>query len=145
MKQSITTESNGSNEKLQSVFEKRKAQENDKETKTQKSIVQDRGPFIERFTEEKLKQWKSEFGNRELIYLKVDDKIAVLRPPLADDLGDYLTAIGTNGMSKAVVMIIEQLWLEGDYQLIEDEELFIAVFLQINNILEGKKGEFFRA
>jgi len=133
------------NEKLQSVFEKRKSKEKDKEAKAQKSVVHDRAPFIERFTEEKLKQWKSEFGNRELIYLKVEDKLAVLRPPLADDLGDYLTAIGTNGMSKAVAMIVEQLWLEGDYQLIEDEDLFIAVFLQINNILEGKKGEFFRA
>lgn len=77
--------------------------------------------------------------------MKVDDKLAVLRPPLADDLGDYLTAIGTNGMTKAVAMIVESLWLDGDYELIEDEDMFIAVFLQINNILEGKKGEFFRA
>jgi hypothetical protein len=70
--------------------------------------------------------------------------MAVLRPPTADDLGDYMTAIGTNGMSKAVAFILEQLWLEGDFALIENEDKFIAVFLQINNILEGKKGEYFR-
>ncbi|MNS84876.1 hypothetical protein D3C86_1425090 [compost metagenome] len=70
--------------------------------------------------------------------------MAVLRPPTADDLGDYMTSIGTNGMSKAVAFIMEQLWLEGDHPLIEDEDKFMAVFMQINNILEGKKADYFR-
>lgn len=132
-------------EKLESVFAKRKAKEADKAKAEKTTVVKDTTPFIKRFSQKKIDDWKAENGNRELIYLKVDDFLAVLRPPTAEDLGDYLTAIGTNGMSKAVAMVVEQLWLEGDYQLIEDEELFIAVFLQINNILEGKKGEFFRA
>ena len=50
-----------------------------------------------------------------------------------------MTAIGTNGM------IIEQLWIDGDFELIDDEDMFISVFLQMNNILETKKAEFFRA
>jgi|GEM_PF-394155 len=147
MKQSINTiESKDSeNEKLQSVFAKRKAAEVEKESKAKRTEVKDLTPFTERFTVEKLTELKNAYGGRDLIYLKVDDKLAVLRPPTAEDLGDYLTAIGTNGMSKAVALIVEQLWLEGDYELIEDEDMFIAVFLQINNILEGKKGEFFRA
>lgn len=132
-------------EKLESVFAKRKAKEADKAKNEKTAVVKDTTPFVERFTQKKIDEWKSENGDRDLIFLKVDDFLAVLRPPTAEDLGDYLTAIGTNGMSKAVAMVVEQLWLEGDYQLIEDEELFIAVFLQINNILEGKKGEFFRA
>ncbi|MCU7615663.1 hypothetical protein NZ698_00515 [Chryseobacterium sp. PBS4-4] len=132
-------------EALQSLFAKRKSAEADKDAKAKKSKVYDRTPFIERFGEKQLEDWKIAYGGRELIYLKVDDKLAVLRPPMADDLGDYLTGIGMDGMSKAVVMIIETLWLDGDYALIEDEDLFIAVFLQMNNILESKKGEFFRA
>lgn len=132
-------------EQLQDVFAKRKATEVAKEKNEKTTVVKDVTPFVKKFTQKKLDEWKEENDNRELIYLKVDDYLAVLRPPTADDLGDYLTAIGTNGMSKAVAMVVEQLWLEGDYQLIQDEELFIAVFLQINNILEGKKGEFFRA
>ncbi len=132
-------------EDLKNVFAKRQAKEADKAKNEKSAVVKDQTPFVKRFNQKKLDEWKEENGNRELIYLKVDDFLAVLRPPTAEDLGDYLTAIGTNGMSKAVAFIVEQLWLEGDYQLIEDEELFIAVFLQINNILEGKKGEFFRA
>lgn len=132
-------------EDLKNVFAKRQAKEADKAKNEKSAVVKDQTPFVKRFNQKKLDEWKEENGNRELIYLKVDNFLAVLRPPTAEDLGDYLTAIGTNGMSKAVAFIVEQLWLEGDYQLIEDEELFIAVFLQINNILEGKKGEFFRA
>lgn len=134
-----------SNEKLTSVFSKRKAKEEKKAKEAKNTQVKDLTPFIDRFSQKTLDQWKEEYGKRDLIFLKVEDFLAVLRPPLAEDLGDYLTAIGTNGMSKAVAMIVEQLWIDGDYQLIEDEENFIAVFLQMNNILESKKAEFFRA
>ncbi|WP_267402794.1 MULTISPECIES: hypothetical protein [unclassified Chryseobacterium] len=133
------------NEKLQEIFNNRKSKEEKKTKESKKSVVKDLTPFEERYTTKKLDEWKKEYGNRDLIYLKVDDFLAVLRPPKADDLGDYLTAIGSNGMSKAVAMIVEQLWIEGDYQLIEDEDCFIAVFLQMNNILESKKADFFRA
>ncbi|MCT3661046.1 hypothetical protein [Elizabethkingia anophelis] len=134
-----------SNEKLKAVFAGRVSKEEKKSNQNKNSEVKDRTPFIERYSEKKLEEWKKEYGGRDLIYLKVDNYMAVLRPPMADDLGDYLTAIGTNGMSKAVSIIVEQLWIEGDYQLIEDEDNFIAVFLQMNNILESKKADFFRA
>lgn len=136
---------NGAKEKLKEVFASRISKEEKKSKESKNPEVKDLGPFIKKFTEKKLAEWKADFGGRDLIYLKVDEYLAVLRPPTADDLGDYLTAIGTNGMSKAVAMIVDQLWIDGDYQLIEDEDNFIAVFLQMNNILESKKGEFFRA
>ena len=133
------------NDKLQEIFNNRKSKEEKKTKESKKDAVKDLTPFEARYTAKKMDEWKKEYGNRDLIYLKVDDFLAVLRPPKADDLGDYLTVIGSNGMSKAVAMIVEQLWIEGDYQLIEDEDCFIAVFLQMNNILESKKADFFRA
>jgi hypothetical protein len=129
---------------LKSVFALRKTKEAEKTKAVEVTAEAKLLPFITRFGQEKLDGWKHQNSGRELIYLKVDNALAVLRPPTANDLGDYMTAIGTNGMDKAVAMIIEQLWLEGDYSLIEDEDSFIAVFLQVNNILEGKKAEFFR-
>lgn len=128
---------------LKTIFASRKAKEADK-LKPADDTLKAKEAFIERFGKEKLDDWKEQYGNRDLIFLKVDTDMAVLRPPTADDLGDYMTSIGTNGMSKAVAFIVEQLWLDGDYQLIEDEDKFIAVFLQINNILEGKKADYFR-
>lgn len=128
---------------LKDLFASRKAKEAEK-VKPAADTSKAKAAFIERFGKEKLDDWKQQFGNRDLIFLKVDQDMAVLRPPTADDLGDYMTSIGTNGMSKAVAFIMEQLWLEGDHPLIEDEDKFIAVFLQINNILEGKKADYFR-
>lgn len=128
---------------LKSAFANRQAKEAEK-TAPSSDLSESKAAFIARFTQEQMDKWKHEHGDRELICLKVDNDMAVLRPVTADDLGDYMTAIGTNGMSKAVAFIMEKLWLEGDHPLIEDEDKFIAVFLQINNILEGKKAEFFR-
>ena len=124
---------------LKAAFANRKAKE------VEKLQENDLTAFVEKFGQAKLDEWKAANGDRKLIYLKHDDDLAVLRPPTADDLGDYMTAIGTNGLSKAVAMVMEQLWLDGDIALIDDEEKFISVFLQINNILEGKKAEYFRA
>lgn len=128
---------------LKSLFANRQAKEAAKSA-PQAVTSESKAAFIARFGQEKLDQWKQQYGNRELICLKVDNDMAVLRPPTADDLGDYMMAIGTNGMSKAVAFVLEQLWLEGDHPLVEDEDKFIAVFLQINNILEGKKADYFR-
>ena len=128
---------------LNTIFANRKAKEAEKAKPTADTSAA-KAAFIARFGQEKLDAWKKQFGGRDLIFLKVDEDMAVLRPPTADDLGDYMTSIGTNGMSKAVAFIMEQLWLEGDHPLIEDEDKFIAVFLQINNILEGKKADYFR-
>ena len=133
-----------SKEKLNRAFAARKAKE-DKKTQEKPKVEINLQPFIDRFTQEKLDEYKAQYGGRPLIYIAVGDYRAVLRPPTADDLGDYMTAIGTNGMSKAVAMIIEQLWIDGDFELIDDEDMFISVFLQMNNILETKKAEFFRA
>lgn len=130
-------------EDLKTLFATRKAKEDEKAKPTADTSGA-KAAFIARFGQEKLDAWKQQFGGRDLIFLKVDEDMAVLRPPTADDLGDYMTSIGTNGMSKAVAFIMEQLWLEGDHPLIEDEDKFIAVFLQINNILEGKKADYFR-
>ena len=133
-----------SKEKLNRAFAARKAKE-DKKTQEKPKTEINLQPFVDRFTQEKLDEYKAQYGGRPLIYIAVGDYRAILRPPTADDLGDYMTAIGTNGMSKAVAMIIEQLWIDGDFELIDDEDMFISVFLQMNNILETKKAEFFRA
>ena len=124
---------------LRAAFANRKAKE------VEKLEENDITPFVERFGQAKLDEWKAIAGDRKLIYLKHEDNLAVLRPPTADDLGDYMMQVGTNGLSKAVASIMESLWLDGDIALIDNEEKFIAVFLQINNILEGKKAEYFRA
>ncbi|WP_306353708.1 hypothetical protein [Flavobacterium sp. '19STA2R22 D10 B1'] len=128
---------------IKTAFAARKVKEAEKVTPviTSKLSID---AFYKRFGQDTIDQWKKQFSGRELIMLGVGDDLAVLRPPTADDLGDYMTTIGTSSLSKAVSMIMEELWLDGDISLIDNEDKFIAVFLQINQILEGKKADFFR-
>jgi hypothetical protein len=139
-----TKEQKKTEQDLKAVFAARRAKEDDKAKNAKVAVIKDLNPFVTRFGQAKIDEWKNLFSGRELIALKVGDHLAILRPPTADDLGEYMMAIGTTGMSKAVAMIIETLWLDGDISLIENEDEFIAVFLQVNNILEGRKSEFFR-
>lgn len=131
-------------ETTESAFAKRKSIEVKKETKLPELTPEQKEIYVKRFTQEKLDEFAKMANGRKLIYLKVDESLAVLRPPTAEDLGEYMIGIAENGMAKAGLMIIETLWLDGDVDLINDEEKYIAVFLQMSNLLEGKKGEFFR-
>ena len=135
------------NPELAEAFAKRMHKEDDKKKAVATEVVtkEQMAPFIKRFGQEKIDELNSIFSGRKLIYIKVEDSMAILRPPTSDDLGEYMTGIGTNGISKAVTCVINDLWLEGDIDLIQDEDKFIAVFMQVNNLLEGKKAEFFRA
>lgn len=130
-------------QQLSSAFSKRIAKETKKSEKkvTAPAVIES---FVNRFTQEKLDAWKKEFGNRELIALVVNDKQAVLRPPTADDLSDYMLALGTEKISTAVAATIQSLWIDGDFELIDDEDNFCGVVLQMHNILETKKADFFR-
>ncbi len=128
----------------ESVFSKRISQEKKKETRVPELTPEVKALFIKRFTAEKYAEFETMASGRKLIHIKVDDFLAVLRPPTADDLGEYMMAIAENGMAKAGAQIVDQLWLDGDLELIQDEDNWCSVFLQMSNLLEGKKGEFFR-
>lgn len=130
-------------ETLSDAFAKRKAQEVKKEETVTAISVEQKEVFAKRFGA-KMVEFEAIANGRQLIYVKVDNSLAVLRPPTAEDLGEYLMAIAENGMAKAGSMIIEKLWLDGDVELINDEDKWCAVFLKMNSLLEGKKGEFFR-
>ena len=134
------------NEALANAFAARINKESDKETvKNSVEVTAEAlAPFVKRFGQNQIDEWKAQFGGRKLIYLKVEDSLAILRPVTSEDLGEYMTSIGTNGISKAIAFIVNELWLDGDLDLIQDEDKFIGVFMQVNNLLEGKKADFFR-
>jgi len=132
---------------LAEAFAKRMHKEDDKKKTVAEEVVTEEqlAPFIKRFGQDKIDEFKTIFSGRKLIYIKVDDSLAILRPPTSEDLGEYMIGIGTNGVSKAIAFIVNALWLDGDIDLIQDEDKYMGVFMQVNNLLEGKKAEFFRA
>lgn len=127
---------------VQDAFSKRLAKEETKNTQVTSSDLKQ--AFLNRFGEDQVKQWKEQFGNREIIAVHAQGKFAALRPITSDDLGEYVMAMTQSGLSKAVVFIFQRLWIDGDTELIDDEDLFITVFIQMNAILEQQKADFFR-
>lgn len=132
------------NQTLEDAFKSRNAKEKEKVSKIKDLTSEQRAVYIKRFGEDKMKEFEKQASGRKLIFLKVDDSLAVLRPPTAEDLGDYMMCVAESGMAKAGIMIVQALWLDGDLDLINDEDKWLTVFLQMSNLLEGKKGEFFR-
>lgn len=132
-------------ESIESAFAKRKLAEKPKEQAVVPVTDEIKALFEKRFGKDKIAEAEKVANGRKLLFVKVEDSLAILRPPTAEDLGDYLMAIAENGMAKAGEMIVQQLWIDGDLDLIHDEDKWCAVFLKMNALLEGKKGEFFRA
>ena len=101
-----------SNEATQAAFAKRLGKETAKAAEVTTGDLKQ--AFINRFTEKQIKEWKHQYGGREIIAIHTRGKFAALRPITSDDLGEYVMAMTQNGLSKAVAFIFQQLWLDGD-------------------------------
>ena len=93
----------------------------------------------------KLDELKAAFAPRQLNIIEVDGKMAVLKPISARELGKYSFIVAdaeNGGLDAAARYILETLWLEGDNELRDDEECFLAAMLSIQNVIEVKKSRF---
>lgn len=100
--------------------------------------------IIARFGEEVFKKWKQEF-KRELNIIKVEDKLAVLRPIGAKEIALFSGMVaGDEGLDKASEYLLNELWLDGDEELFNDEEYFISAMLQLQRTLQVKKSSFYK-
>lgn len=110
------------------------------------SAEEGKSVVVERFGEEKIAKWKSEYGKRLLSVITVADKVAVLRPITATELSQYsmLTASPNGGLDTASRYLLEELWIDGDNEIRDDEEYFMSAMLQLQNTIELKKSSFTR-
>lgn len=95
---------------------------------------------------DKLDQWIKEYAPRKLNVIEVEGKIALLRPIGAKEIASYSMALvdPDKGMDVASRYLLEELWIDGDAELIDDEEYFITVMLQIQNVVQSKTSSFTR-
>lgn len=100
----------------------------------------------ERYGEAKLKEWREVYSPRSVSVITVEDKHAVLRPLTATELARYsvLTADSTAGLDIASRYLLEELWLDGDAELKDNEEYFMAAMLQLQYAIELKKSGYMK-
>ena len=90
--------------------------------------------------------WKKQYSPRQLSILTVEDKLAVLRPVGASEVATFSMMVANSeiGLDKASEYLLGELWLAGDMELQEDEDYFISAMLQLQNVVELKKSNFYR-
>jgi len=121
-----------------------KNQKQETKTENQDSSVQGmREKLIARFGE-KVEKWQKEFAPRKLNVIEVEGKYAVLRPVGVEEVGEYTMMIVNPeiGFTKASDYLLNELWIDGDSEILENEEYKIAAILQVRNALELKKSAF---
>ncbi|RTL47261.1 MAG: hypothetical protein EKK39_14935 [Sphingobacteriales bacterium] len=102
----------------------------------------------EKYGEEQVKQWSNKY--KGLWYLPVIDDdnnieaMAIMRPIDRHILSFASTKIEDEGLYVFLEACMRECWVEGDQQILEDDEYFIPCAMKFNKILEGKKAAFIK-
>lgn len=91
-----------------------------------------------------LEEFQSQYAPRKLNVIEVEDKIALLAPINANVIAGYSMALvdPEKGMTVATRYLLEELWLDGDNEIRDDEDYFIAAMLQVQNVIQTKNSRF---
>ena len=114
---------------------------NKEKTDVQQLLIE---KVIKRFSQEKIDEWKEKYAPRKINIIEVDGKMAVLRPITADDVATYSMAVADKeiGLNKATKFMLEELWIDGDNEIVDNEEYYISAMMQAQKLLEVKKSSF---
>lgn len=97
----------------------------------------------ERYGAEQVVKWSN--ANKGLFYLPILDaeenieKLAIMRPITRQILSYASTKIQDDGLYAFLEAAMRECFIEGDEEIIEDDEYFIPAANQFNKIIEGKK------
>jgi hypothetical protein len=72
--------------------------------------------------------------------IKVDDKIGYLRKPDRNTLRLAFSKATTDPLGMTEV-ILENCWLQGDEEILNDDSYFLGAVGQIDKIMEARNGE----
>jgi hypothetical protein len=100
---------------------------------------------FERYGESTVKEWSNK--HKGLFYLPIMDdddenvieKMAVLKPIDRHILSYASTKIEDEGLYIFLEAVMRELWVEGDKELLDDDNYFISAAQTLNKIVQGKK------
>jgi len=130
--------------KRQTELQKKEAEKKAKDViESQRLAIE--AQLTERFGT-KYGEWKKTYAPRQLNIIVVEDKLAVLRPIGASEVATFSMMIANPemGLDKGTDYLLNELWLDGDTELQNDEDYFISAMLQLQNVVELKKSNFYR-
>lgn len=88
------------------------------------------------FKKEQIEAWKAKHG--DLYQISVDGKSCLLRRPTRKDIS-YASVV-RDPMQLSETML-NQLWLDGDKEILEQDDLFLAVVAKMEEVMKIKEAE----
>lgn len=89
-----------------------------------------------KYTEEQIAEWKRKHG--EIFELSVDGKSCIVRKPNRKDLS-YVSVV--KDPIKMSETLLKQLWVEGDKEIQEQDDLFLAVIPKMEEVIKVKESQ----
>lgn len=93
----------------------------------------------------KLDEYKKKYKAVWFLVIDTDgeiEKMAVMKPINRHILSLASTKLEDDGLYSFLESCMRECWLEGDTELLDDDEYFIPAAMKFNKMLEGKKAAF---
>ncbi len=88
------------------------------------------------FTKDQIAELKKKHG--EIFEISVDDKSCIVRKPNRKDLS-YVSVV--KDPIKMSETLLKQLWIEGDKEIQEQDDLFLAVIPKMEEVIKVKESQ----
>lgn len=88
------------------------------------------------YTDKQIAAWKKKHG--DIYEISVDNKSCVLRKPNRKDLSYVSVVKDPIQMSET---LMSQLWVDGDREILEDDQLFLAAIPKMEEVTRIKEAE----
>nr|WP_293583534.1 hypothetical protein [Prevotella sp.] len=85
---------------------------------------------------QKVEDWKKKHG--EIFQIETGGKSCIIRKPTRKDLS-YVSVV--KDPIKMQETLLKQLWLDGDEEILTDDDLFFAACSQLEEVLKVKEAE----
>ena len=94
------------------------------------------------YSADQLKGWKEKFGDDSVFEVVVGEKKAVLHKPGRKDLS-FANAGSSQGQDsvKFVEILLKQCWIDGDKEILENDDYFFGVVPVMEAMIETKEAE----
>jgi len=86
-----------------------------------------------------IEAWKNQ-NPKGVHEISVDDKKGYVRSPNRNDLKYAMTRLKGGGELDMVEALLEEMWLGGDQELLEDDDYFLGAAMQLQELIKFKDG-----
>lgn len=91
-------------------------------------------------TPEQIEAWKKAHKNG-VWKITVDDKSGYVRKPGREDMKYAMTKLKDGGELAMAEAMLEEMWLGGDVEVLEEDEYFFGACMKIQELIQVKNAE----